>query len=377
MVNGVLDKDEVRRNHECVQIHRRTIKNILELTIAGKIRQIPIIPRCLDCCVNCYGMCPIPTCKTQTDLWGSDRERVGYVGGDKTIVREVEAQLNNLNKAFPKAWESKLPAINMYAISVAPRGEDRTREIANRLMWESFIVLQDNQTKDEQQQRAFTNNLLYSKDDTKKLIDVFDENFGEEGTSQGKRTLPQSPRRCRGLAPEVSSLMFHQARASGDTTGRAPWRASYQPTGNTRDDGSVVNQTIQAILEISAKGEDDRWIMPEKHDVNESVTIIEQCTAFGNLNIRVSFVMHRKSGVVVPTTKFGPEVKAGKTASYWERYLRRLVTTLLIFDKRRKADRIVAAYLNKPNLAWPQLYAYICAKTGCLYSAKSYPEQPR
>ena len=46
------------------------------------------------------------------------------------------------------------------------------------------------------------------------------------------------------------------------------------------------------------------------------------------------------------------------------------MTTLLTFDERRRADRIVAAYLNKPNLAWLQLYAYICAKTGCLDCAK-------
>ena len=91
-------------------------------------------------------------------------------------------------------------------------------------------------------------------------------------------------------------------------------RESCQPTGARRDDETVPNQTIQAILEISAEGEDDRWIMPEKHDVNESITVIEQCTAFGNFNIGISFgfVMHRKSGVVMPTTKFGPEVKAGR-----------------------------------------------------------------
>ena len=56
-----------------------------------------------------------------------------------TIVKEVDAQLNDLNKAFPvmaKAWESKPPAINMYAISVAPRGEDRAKETTNRLLWE-------------------------------------------------------------------------------------------------------------------------------------------------------------------------------------------------------------------------------------------------
>ena len=106
---------------------------------------------------------------------------------------------------------------------------------------------------------------------------------------------------------------------------------------------------------VWSKGDHDRWAMPERHDANESFTMIEQCTAFGKLNIGVGFVVHRKSGVVTHTTKFGPEVKAGKRASYWERYLRHVVTTLLIFDERRRADRIINAYLNKPNLALLQL----------------------
>ena len=224
--------------------------------------------------------------------------------GDKTIIRDVDAQLNNLNKVSPvmaKAWEMKLPAINMYAISVAPRGEDRAKEDANRLTWESFIVLQDNQTADEQQQRAFINNLLYSRDSTKKFIYISSsmkisakKEYQHGGGYQGKLNLLQSPRQCRNPAPEASSLV---ASSSDDAAGRAPWWSTWRPPGKEQDNGTVVNATIQAILEISARGEDDRWIMPQKHDVNESITIIEQCTAFSNLNIRVSFVLHRKSGV--------------------------------------------------------------------------------
>ena len=195
MVNGVLDKDEVRRNHECVQKHQelltlsakyvafaarrapqRTTKNILELTITGNIKQIPIVPDALIAASLAMGCVLFLHARLREIFGGNNRERMEYVGGDKTIVRDVDAQLNNLNKAFPvmaKAWESKLPAINMYAISVAPRGEDRVREAANRLTWESFIMLQDNQTADEQQQRAFINNLLRSKDGAQKFIDIF------------------------------------------------------------------------------------------------------------------------------------------------------------------------------------------------------------
>ena len=203
VVNGVLDKDEVRRNHEYVRKHlellvisakyvafaaRReppcTAKNILELTITGKIKKIATIPDALFAASIAMGCVIFLHARLREIFGGTDREQMGYVGGDKNIIEEVEAQLNNLNKVFPvmaKAWKTMLPAINMYDISVAPRGEDRTKEEANRLTWESFIVLQDNQTADEHQQQTFINNLLYSRDSTKKFIDVFDEDFGEEG----------------------------------------------------------------------------------------------------------------------------------------------------------------------------------------------------
>ena len=198
-----------------------TTKNILELTITGKIKKITTIPDALFAASFAMGCVIFLHARLREIFGGNDRERMGYVGGDKTIIKDVDAQLNNLNKVFPvlaKAWETMLPAINMYAISVALRGEDRTKEDANRLTWESFIVLQDNQTADEQQQRTFINNLLYSRDSTKKFIDVFDEGFGEEGVYQHgggyqERHLSLlSPRRCRNPAPE----------AGDDTTGRAP-----------------------------------------------------------------------------------------------------------------------------------------------------------
>ena len=295
------------------QTRPRTTKNILELTITGKIKQLPIIPDALITASIAIRCDLFLHARLRQIFGGNDRERKEYIGGDMTIVREVDAQLNDLNKAFPvmaKAWESKLPAINMYAVSVAPRGEDRAKETANRLLWESFI--------DSDSGQPSRNNLLYSKDDTKKFIDIFDEIFGEEETPawwriSGKaRVAPKSKAMPESSAGSEQQGVPPSASSSSDTTGRAPWWASYQPTRKERDDGSVVNQTIQAILEISAKGEDDRWAMPERHDANESFTIVEQCTAFSNLNIGVSFVARRKSGVVMPTTKFGPEVKADK-----------------------------------------------------------------
>ena len=109
VVNGVLDKDEVRRNHECVQKHqelltlsakyvafaarrepRRTTKNILELTSAGKIKQTPIIPDALIAASIAMGCVLFLQARLREIFGGSDRERKEYVGGDITIVREVD-----------------------------------------------------------------------------------------------------------------------------------------------------------------------------------------------------------------------------------------------------------------------------------------------
>ena len=173
VVNGILDKDDVRRNLECVQKHRDlltlsakyvafaarrdprcTTKNILELTTTGKLQHLPRSPDALMAASIAMGCVLFLHARLRGIFGGSDRERreyIGNVGNDMAIVKEVGAQLNDLNKAFPvmaRARESKLPAIDMYAISVAPRGEDRAKETANRLTWESFIVIQDNQTTD-------------------------------------------------------------------------------------------------------------------------------------------------------------------------------------------------------------------------------------
>ena len=294
------------------------------------------------------------------------------------IVKEVESQLNIINKAFPvmvKAWESKLPAINVYAISVAPRGEDRGKEVANLLTWESFIVVQENQNTDIQQQRAFINSLLYSKDDVK-FIDIVNEDFGEEETpawwriSGGAHAAPKPKPMPRPSAGSEQQGVPPSASSSSGTTGRAPWWTTTQQAGQERDDGLIGNQTIQAILEISAKGEDDRWVVPERHDAMNLTPSSSNALLSATSTLGLALSCARNPESSCPLRNLDQKSKRGRQHLTGNGFLWHLVTTLLIFDERRRADRTVAAYLNKPNLAWLQLYAYICAKTGCLYSAK-------
>ena len=105
MVNGVLDKDEASRNHECVQKQQelltlstkyvafaarrepqRTTKNILELTITGKMKQIPIVPDALIAASIAMGCV----------LFLHARQRMEYVGGTRGVAAGARAWWNTM-----------------------------------------------------------------------------------------------------------------------------------------------------------------------------------------------------------------------------------------------------------------------------------------
>ena len=274
VVNGVLDKDEVRRNHEYVRNHlelltlsakyvafaaRReplcTAKNILELTITGKIKMIPTLPDALFAASIAMGRVLFLHARLREIFGGNDRERMEYVGGDKTIIRDVDAQLNNLNKVFPGNEATRHQHVRHIRCTAWRRSYQGRSESLN-----VGIVHRDNQTADEQQQRAFINNLLYSRDCTKKFIDIFDEDFGEEGVpawwriSGEAQPAPEPKAMPKPSAGSEQPGAQPSANSSDDATGRAPWWSTWRPPGKEQDDGTVVNATIQAILEIPQKG---------------------------------------------------------------------------------------------------------------------------
>ena len=130
---------------------------------------------------------------------GNDRERMGYVGGDKTIIMDVDAQVNNLNKVFPvmaKAWEMKLPAINMYAISVVPRGEDRTKEEANRSSCCRTTRLQMSSNSGPSSTICCTPEIAPRSSSTSSTKISAKKEYRHGGGYQEKPNLLHSPRQC-------------------------------------------------------------------------------------------------------------------------------------------------------------------------------------
>ena len=69
-------------------------------------------------------------------------------------------------------------------------------------------------------------------------------------------------------------------------------------------------------------------------------------------------------------TDFGPSLIEGMGATFWGCMLRKLTSSLLHFEEKTRAEKIISSYVRKSNTAWLQLYAFLCAETGCLITGR-------
>ena len=84
----------------------------------------------------------------------------------------------------------------------------------------------------------------------------------------------------------------------------------------------------------------------------------------------MKFNIDNNTGCPIIQTVFGPCLAEGKNATYWECMLRCLTSSLLHFEEKTSAEKIILSYVGKGNAAWLQLYAFLCAQTGCLFTGR-------
>ena len=52
-----------------------------------------------------------------------------------------------------------------------------------------------------------------------------------------------------------------------------------------------------------------------------------------------------------------------------------MTSSLLHFEEKTRAEKIISSYVRKSNTAWLQLYAFLCAQTGCLITCTCTVDQ--
>ena len=121
---------------------------------------------------------------------------------------------------------------------------------------------------------------------------------------------------------------------------------------------------------MNSGGDDDRWEIADVTAGYETYTSFEGGVNLGGATVSVKFNIDANTGYPIVETVFGPCLIKGKNATFWECMLRSLTSSLVHFDQKSRAEKIISSYVSKSNTAWLQLCALLCAQTGCLITGR-------
>ena len=133
----------------------------------------------------------------------------------------------------------------------------------------------------------------------------------------------------------------------------------------------IDNEIIGSIFRMNSGGDDDRWMIINPTAGHVTYTsFLKGVLLWAAATVNVKFNIDNNTGYPILQTVFGPCLAEGKNATYWECMLRCLTSSLLHFEEKTSAEKIILSYVGKGNAAWLQLYAFLCAQTGCLFPGR-------
>ena len=121
---------------------------------------------------------------------------------------------------------------------------------------------------------------------------------------------------------------------------------------------------------MNSGGDDDRWEIISVAAGHETYTSFEGGVTLGGATVSVKFNNDANTGHPITQTVFGPCLAKGKNATYWECVRRSLTSSLVHFEEKSSAEKIILSYVSKSDTAWLQLYAFLCAQMGCLITGR-------
>ena len=136
------------------------------------------------------------------------------------------------------------------------------------------------------------------------------------------------------------------------------------------DANKIDNEIIDSIFRMNSGGDDDRWKIINATAGHDTYTSFEGGITLRGASVNVKFNIDANTGYPIIQTMFGPCRADGKSATDWECMLRSLTSSLVHFEEKTSAEKIILSYVSKGNAAWLQLYAFLCAQTGCLITGR-------
>ena len=285
----------------------------------------------------------------------------------RDLYREIEVARNFL-WCIDMIYESTRPAMNINSISLAPHAADRAAENQDRRKWVSW--LKEIERKAEKDNMIdFDQNTYCTIHEADRELERYPEDFaiGEEPTwwvmGSSKTEPPQKTERQQ----KSASSSGQRKQTSG---GPVPQQGASSGGSYASDAVKIDNEIIDSIFRMNSGGDDDRWTIINPTAGLDTYTSFEGGITLSGATVNVKFNIDANTGYPIIQTVFGPCLADGKNAKYWECMLRCLTSSLLHFEEKTSAEKIILSYVGKGNAAWLQLYAVMCAQTGCLITGR-------
>ena len=109
----------------------------------------------------------------------------------------------------------------------------------------------------------------------------------------------------------------------------------------------IDNEIIDSIFRMNSGGDDDRWMIINPTAGHVTYTSFEGGITLGGATVNVKFNIDNNTGYPILQTVFGPCLAEGKNATYWECMLRCLTSSLLHFEEKTSAEKIILSYVGK------------------------------
>ena len=248
-------------------------------------------------------------------------------------------------------YQSTLPAMNVNSISLAPHAADRAAENQDRRKW----LKETEKEAEKGHVTDFDQNEYCTFNEADRELERYPEDFavGEEPTWWVMGSSKTEP-------PRKTERQQKSTSSSGASGGGS----------SASDANKIDNEIIDSIFRMNSGGDDDRWKIINATAGHDTYTSFEGGITLGGASVNVKFNIDANTGYPIIQTMFGPCLADGKSSTYWECMLRSLTSSLAHFEEKTSAEKIIFSYVSKGNAAWLQLYAFLCAQTGCLITGR-------
>ena len=182
------------------------------------------------------------------------------------LYREIEIARNFL-WCIDMIYESKLPAMNINSISLAPHAADRAAENQDRRKWVSWLK------EIEKKAEKYQNNYC-TMHEVKREVEKYPKDFvvGEEPTWWVMGSSKTEPPRKTERQQKSASSTGQRSQTSG---GSVPQQGASSGGSHASDAVKIDNEIINSIFRMNSGGDDDRWVIVNPTAGHDTYTSFE------------------------------------------------------------------------------------------------------